>query len=221
MITPFSCIIPADRDLPECTGNCVDVAIGGKLYVKTDGKVLSGVPINVTFIRNSLDFSKPSYMVASGMSNNNGTFNFRVTIDTSMFESYNLYVEAIIDSNYIAVDNGEKPFYSFDRKSFENINFEFYYKANLTIKFEKTSNDSIEHFHFERSYGIGTTWDFDYHASLIDAGIYFPQTIQTETAADMYTRINWKNKIVGKDYTDYVDSIICTKNESNLYIIIL
>jgi hypothetical protein len=219
MITFFSCIIPEDREQPECTSNCMYVTIGGKLYVKTDGKALSNVPISVAFIRNSLDFSKPSYIVASGTSNNSGTFNFSVTIDVSLFESYKLQVIPTVDSNYIAVDDGEKLFYSFDRNSLENINFEFYYKTNLTTLLNKISNDSIERIRVSHEYVKKSFMDCNYYSYLTNYGIYLPDSLHQETAADVYTKISWIIKVEGNEEINYTDSILCTQNGYNIYTI--
>ena len=112
--------------LPDCTsGNCVDTNINGSVYVKQTGEKLKNVPVTVFFGTNKLfDYKE----VASGKTDKNGEFHFKVIIDTTFFDTYSLGVQITIPKKYQSdppVYYESRSFYHYDPDTLQNINFEF------------------------------------------------------------------------------------------------
>jgi hypothetical protein len=211
----YSCQL--DQEQPKCTGNCIDIIIGGRVYAVPDGAAFPNVSVDV-FWGGTQFMSLATYRVASGKTDNNGYFSFNANINPGWFKDYilhaNITVEA--DTNYITDSyTNRKLFSNLNIAELQNINFKFYRKTNLTIKLERTQKDSIEYLNVTHEFGSGIFYsDYAHHINNGD----FPtsEVIKIKTAANVYTKITW-NKEVGGVSNIQTDSLFCTKNGDNVY----
>jgi hypothetical protein len=215
MYALFSCIYPEIKDVPDCTGNCVDVTISGKLYVKTDGTEISNIPIEAFWYQKECDYCHPYYTVASGVSGSDGTFSFKTTIDSTFFQNYELRI-VVVDypNSYVMKNSGIKYFNRLDVVALQNMKFEFYYVTHLIVKLNRILSDSSDVVTINLHLDDGSKYTQLGNYNLINngdsVGIY-------NIAADIYTKIWWWDQAISKKI--YLDSIICTRNGPNVFII--
>lgn len=219
-----SCMPPSPVDLTECTSNCTDVMIAGRLYVKADLQPIVNAWVDVRFIRKTLmGHPDDQTMMASVKSDSSGIFRVNIKVDTTWFKDYSLYVS--FNRNSIANEDvflcgDTKDFSSFDKKNLENILFEFYYLDSLTINVQQTTTDSIEYLHISHGYenpnfGLNC-YEHHYYQGKIPNDL----SLQRKVAVDTYTKIRWGKKVFGKDKVEYEEAaIFCEKNHKNVYVI--
>jgi len=193
--------------------NCISVNIKGALYVKTTGEALKNIPVEVYFYQRTqgvVVIPPLEQKVASGKSDKNGKFNFKVTIDTTHFIDFYLSINVKQIANYLSVTQTtdsyiQRLFYNFDPDALQNISFEFYKKAILTINLKRTQTDNFRY--FEVRCGLGGKGSICF---MSDSKSAKNKILQEETAADVYTKIRWI-----KDDTEQIDSLICRANKEN------
>ena len=161
-----------------------------------------------------------SYKVASGETDDNGRFDLNVTIDTTFFHDYFLSVRVPIDTNYITVSGAggvnynEVRFDAFHSNELQNLKFEFYPKTYLTITLHRTLSDSFNYFSVNHNF----TNEFDYADYIITGPQYANDTtFRVTTSADIYTRIVWRKTVVAGQSNEQIDSLICTRNGTNVF----
>lgn len=220
LITLASLINSCRKDQPTCTGNCVDININGAAYIKTNNAALPNIPVEVIWFRNEYCIGCTSYKVTSGKTGNDGRFDFNVTIDSTFFRDYFLCVRVPADTNYITVPDAgsvnynERRFYEFNSNAMQNLQFESYPKAFLTIRLHRTLSDNFNYFTVDHNF----TSLFGYEDYLIGGPQFATDsTIRVETSADIYTRIVWKKTIIGGQSNEQTDSLICTNNGANVF----
>jgi hypothetical protein len=221
-----------ETDLYDCRGNCVDVNITGKLYVKTDGTPVPNTPITVLWYHRRDPWST-KYRIATGNSKSDGTFSFNATIDSSFFKDYYVCIRTQVGDNYLPLDYkddnlGEKEIYAVNINDLQNIKVEFYHKVDLTIHVLKTLNDTVS------ILGIEHGFDTDLHSiSYIDYASYLDgsdsqmlnKLFAVKTASDIHTTIRWvknyRSQLPSYSVVRYFgkDSIVCTKNGKNVFVI--
>ena len=206
--------------LPDCTsGNCVNTNIKGSLYVKPTGEKLSNILVEVSFVyKNTMWFVVP-HKVVSGKTDKNGIFNFNVTIDTTYFKEYSLWVRIPQLENYISVHNISLDyismwFYDYDADVLQNIHFEFYKKAILTINLNRTQMDDFDYFYLSYSYDGNIGF---YAITMPDLKFTTNEIFQLETAADIYTTIWWTKRLKEETIDYKTDSLICKQNRDNIF----
>ena len=227
-ITAFSC---EKEDMkkyePNCrTGNCVDVNIRGTLVVKPEGTGLRNIPVVVYFYKGSrVPLFPVERKVASGKTNRNGEFDFKVTINTRSFEEHYLIVKIPEQKNYFTIhseygatfDMNHRIYRDYNAEDFKSINFEFYRKTNLTINLNRTQTDDIARLNvlpeFVGAYvGSGMT-----NFQLFEDELKTTNKLQWVTAADVYTYITWIKSLSNGERKTYSDSLICLPNVNNVF----
>ncbi len=213
-LSALTCILSCSckKDAPTCTGNCVDVTISGRAYLKTDDSGLAGVPVEVNWAK-AIAFSD-TYKIASGNTASDGRFSFHVTIDSNFFKDHFLVVSIPEDTNYLAINSYEIRFSGLAVADMQNIEFVFYPKANLTINLHRVSFDnflyfSVDHI-YTNSFIIG-----DY--SLTGSQYAKDTSFTVTTSADIYTKIIWTKSITAYNSVDQTDSLICKRNSLNSF----
>ena len=220
-ISAFSCQKWVDNMLekkyePDCTsGNCVKVNIKGRVYVKPSGSGLNKIPVDVFFVKQSGAWFPDTRKVVSGKTNNNGEFDFRVTIDTTSFEDYSLMVSIPEQKNYMRSPNNINEvtvFRSFKKEALQNIKVEYYKKTILTINLNRTQTDYFDSFWLYYSFEnithiAGESLSFQ---SALD------KTRQFDVPANILINIWWE-KIIGDERNVYRDSLICFPNRNNVF----
>jgi hypothetical protein len=212
-------IVSCRKNQPICSGNCVDINVNGRIYLKTTNASFSNVPVEVIWFINSLCWGCTSYTVASGKTDSDGRFNFNATIDTTYFRKYFLAVRIPRDSNYLSapgeggVNFIEKRIWNFTPNDLENLKVEYYPKTQLTIRLHRVLSDNFDYF------GVGHNFTNEYgYGDYTNSGPRFStdSTLRVETAADIYTRITW-NKNVNSQIHSQTDSLLCTTSGLNVF----
>lgn len=217
----YSCewLLKEDMYSPDCkSGNCVSVNIKGAVYVKPSKEGLNNIPVRVYFYENARYgwFTEPRGVV-SGKTNRNGEFNFKVTINPADFDKYRLYVKIPVQKDYLAFAEDSKCFYDFDADALQNINFEYYNKAPLTINLKRTQTDVFDRFDVRAVFIDGNNQYLIHYYLYSTVNQNANDTIrQIETVADFYTKIVWWKQHDGKMIKE-IDSLICLPNKDNIF----
>ena len=207
--------------LPNCTSeNCVDVNIKGSLYVVQTGEKLKNVSVEVFFIpKNGLSMLF-SEKVVSGKTDKNGIFNFNTVIDTTLFKDRRLAVWITRPKNYIipSIHNNHEDlicidFYNYDAEALQNIDIACYKKATLTINLNRTQADDCSYFQITSSFVNQNSTLYILPVSELGTN----KVLQTETASDIYTIIEWKKTLKTGEEQFYTDSLICRQNKNNVF----
>lgn len=205
---------------PNCTGNCVTININGNTSIKTSSAPLPNVPVDVTWIYNKYCILCATYKVASGKTDNDGKFNFNVTIDSTFFKDFALHVRVPTNTNYISVPFSgslnyvDVRFYEFTPSSFQNIKFDFYPKTYLTIRLHRTLTDNFDYFSIQHQFTNEISYN-DYFIS----GPQFAKdtTLKVVTSADTYTKLAWQKTVINGQSIQKNDSLLCTSNGANVF----
>ncbi|KAA6301041.1 MAG: hypothetical protein EZS26_002822 [Candidatus Ordinivivax streblomastigis] len=216
----FSC---GEFDQSMERDSCVDVIISGSLHVKTDGEPLSNTPVEVIWFDKGLNFMfYTSYRVVSSNTTNNGDFVFKTKLDTFLFSTHYLYVRIPFDQEkYVTLLNNrgygyeQKRFDNFDISAFQNMQFEFYHKADLTIYLNRTSDDNFRWISIQHDFAGETYLDGSNYF-----GITFATTdsLKVRTAAGIYTKVILTKTAFEEEIElseTLIDSLICTKDGPN------
>ncbi|MDR0231793.1 MAG: hypothetical protein LBI82_06705 [Dysgonamonadaceae bacterium] len=202
--------------------DCVDVVISGSLQIQPDGMPLADIPVRVIWIEKVL-FWNTNYRVTSGNTTSDGRFVFNTQLDTSLFRGWKLYVRIPSSylENYVTSDNIWNSYYinrdftHFDRTQLQNVIFDFYHKADLKIKFTKTSGEQINSF--------SISYNFDGKDNVAkwysNGGYPLCDSVIVRTAADVTTTVtSWK--IVSTDDSTEEHSVsyslMCKKDANNV-----
>jgi hypothetical protein len=217
LVVNFSC----RKSQHACMNNCVTFTISGQNILRSNGTPIAGKPVEVKWAKSGINcFICSSINVASGNTDANGKFNFTVSVDTSLFKTYFLSVSVPIDTNYLTLSSGnfnqQVRMYDYNPILFQNIIFESFEKAILTLNINRTLTDnftyfSVEHFYDDRQSNL------DY---IIVPSQAVPNVIRTvPTSTNIYTKIRWKKSFSPGQYIEKMDSLVCTKNGPNAFTI--
>ena len=212
----FSLLINScKKNQPTCSGNCVNINVNGKAYIKTNNAALPNVPVEINWGSKRYCLFCSSYKVASGKTDNSGNFNFNITIDSTYFKDYFLGVSVPSLANYITIPGAnDNRFYQFDLNALQNLKFEFYPKTYMTIKLHRILNDNFDYFSVEHNFKREVGY-IDY--IITKSQFATDTTLRVETSADIYTRIVWNKSSVGGPSIQHTDSLICTNNGNNIF----
>jgi len=212
IVSAFSCEKEdMEKYVPDCkTGSCVNANIKGSLRINPTGEGLRNVPVEVYFSDSpKVPLFPTERKVASGKTNKNGEFDFKVTIDTKSFENFHLIVKIPEQKNYITASENFRKFDSYCENALKNINFRFYKKASLTINFKRTQTDVFDDFSGDYRYDNN-------HRILLSPKYATNGILQIETAADVYTIIQMWKYLNHEITFEFVDSLICKRNDNNV-----
>jgi hypothetical protein len=201
-----------------CDSNCYEFEVSGTIVDKTTNSGIKNIPLKLHWIKPGCWFCSEK-LINKVKSNGNGDFYFISLIDTSYFsKDYGLSLSFPENKDYIVPGYTYETIYSIKDTSLRKITFNVYPKAQLQIQMERVENDVfdellVEH-HFVDNYGyvdkmIRRTGDGQYNHPL-------NETFTTETSSDIKTYIIC-TKIVKSVKTIQVDSIVCKKDQINIY----
>lgn len=201
----------------SCTGDCADVQFIGQVTDGSSKQGMAKVPVRVYWAHRSFCLFCSRKSIASTGTNSQGSFRFTATVDRAKFEHYYLRVEAAIPAGYIhAYSRDERvvtELVSRYTPQVNNINMVMYPKADLTIKLVKNQNDTFNYFTLKYAYSPTRKGIFHRSGALRDTAI------QVTTAANMYTRIEWSKRYGPGQTKDFADSIRCSPNTNNVFIL--
>ena len=184
----------------------------GKLYEKPSGEGLKNVPVEVFFVLKGKWIIPDDIKVAKGKTNNDGVFDFNVTLDKKTFEKYGLRVRIPEQKKHINPSERfgliDRDFNSYNENALKNMRFEFYKKASLTIKLNRVQTDDFDGF------SLFYRYDNQTYRGLSPENAS-DEKLQIETAADVYTKVMWF-KSSGKTFTEGADSLICKQDSNNI-----
>src|SRR5215204_3917468 len=84
-----------------CHGNCEEIKIVGRVVDSSNTKGLANILVKVYWQDRGICYQCPEIDISSKKTDKDGNFNFSVSIDTSRFGKYALYVAIPIPKGYI------------------------------------------------------------------------------------------------------------------------
>ncbi len=160
-------------------------------------------------------FAPSPKSVYNGQADSEGNFSFTISIDSSLFKDYTLGVRVLVQTGYLRnnYDYLEERLVEYGQTSLQNINFAMYPQANLIIRLHRVQSDYFEFFSIDHNYKSNS----GYSEYLITGSQFASDTIiNTETSADIYTKVKSTKTLGLGSFTEQVDSIICTSNSNNV-----
>lgn len=217
----ISCFaISCKKEKTACRGNCVDIAIRGRVYDAISSKGFSNVPVSLkwNYIRTCFTCIGTTKNVYSGKTDRQGTFSFDVSIDTSLFNDYSLNVSTPDQSGYFSLF--PKLIGKYDPQQFQSVNMAFYPKANLTLRLHRTQTDVFEAFsvyhYFNHTDGSGDyTGQYAYLKTRQEP--FGDTVIQVETAADVMTKIKSMKSYSNGTVAEQIDSVVYKSTSQNVF----
>ncbi len=207
-----------------CEGNCAGINISGRLVDSSGSIGLAGVPIKVYWQDRGICYVCPEIDVSKSKTDRDGNFSFTISVDTSRFGGYALYVSIPIPSGYIPDGYLGEPInqeyvlkesFSSYAPSFSNIRFVLYQKTDLSIQLLRAQSD------------IFTSLDIDYRYDFTYLGLYTytgpppadVESFKIVTAANVFTKILLVKAYGFGQTSTFTDSIKCTSNSNNKIVI--
>ncbi|RZM08162.1 MAG: hypothetical protein EOO88_50635 [Pedobacter sp.] len=213
--------ISCRKNQRTCKGNCVDVKIGGRVFVPTTNKGIKDVPIEAFWAKKGC-LNCTSYTITAGRTDSDGKFMLTRTIDSSFFRDYRLVVRIPNDTSYYifpypgSTSYQDTHFDQYDVGALQNIKIECFPKTFLTIKLRRTMADDFHYFfvqHYFNKHGFGGQ-----EFSIIGPQAARDTTYQVQTSPDVYTKIQWTKKLAtGEIISEQIDSLICPANGSAVF----
>jgi hypothetical protein len=213
-----SIVISCRKEEIKCKGNCVPIRVSGRAYDATRNKGFSNIPVTVSWFASFTmgGFAPSPKLAYSGKTDKDGYFAFVVNVDSSLFDRNHLGVRVPVQPGYLRnfYDHLEESLYEYSDTGLPNIDFGMYPKANLTIRLHRVQSDDFQYFSLEHYYAPNAMHYSDY---LITGPQFARDTIiQTETSAGIYTKVK-SNRVFGLgDFTERIDSILCTPEGNNI-----
>lgn len=200
-----------------CSGNCADIRISGQVVDTSSNQGIADVPIQVYWEESTFCTSCHTTKVAESKTNNEGYFNFVITVDKDKFGDNYLSINASIPSGYIhSYGNTERVISSYISQYIiqdDNLRIVMYPKANLSINLVKNQNDTFNYFDLTYTYSPTRIGIFSQSGTLRDTAF------NVQTSANIYTKIEWRKGYGFGQTTTYIDSIKCSSTSPNTFII--
>ena len=200
----------------ECTGNCAEITIIGKVVNATNKQGIANVPIQINWQESGFGFFNFSLKFANTKTDNQGQFKISKEIDKAKFKTYYLQVDADIPEGFIDYygQNKKKADYINQYQPVTDIRLEIYPEAPLTIKLVRNQNDNLKflslNYSYHRPYGAGV---------FISTNSTNDTTFNVKTAANVYTKIEWSKNYGPGQTSTFVDSILCSPSKTNVFTI--
>jgi hypothetical protein len=201
----------------KCEGDCAEIRITGQAIDSATNKGLANIPIEVNWERASFACVACSRIVVkTAKTDNAGNFDFTVTVDKAKFGNYYLNIEAQCPGNYMGyspLENKITRTLSQYVTATDHLRMVMYPKARLTIQLQNTQNDTFQYFSLRYRYsntGLGI---------MTVEPPPLRNTHEIETAAGLFTKLEWsKNYGFGQNLY-YSDSIKCSATGPNVFVI--
>jgi hypothetical protein len=209
------------KHAPKCAGNCAEINVSGKVINKLTNENAGNVPVTLCWSK-FVGIASQSLDITTVKSNYDGSFNFNSNIDTAYFRN-GYYLSLIVNSNrqFIILGysgNISERIYSFDPNAFQNVQFEVFRKANLTLKLHRVQNDIFNAFSIKTSVVVDNFYLTQYSVrspqEVVARNTY---EIDVSTVADVFTRIRLTKSFSNGTSTTTIDSIRCTTTSPNVY----
>lgn len=198
-----------------CTANCADIHISGQVVDTSTNTGVANMPILVQWNSYSTSILMPDkgpQKITGTRTNKDGYFDLIATVDKGKFGSYYISIETQLSEKYL--NNYIPQYISQYTATARNLKLTIYPKAKLSIQLVNTQNDTFSFFDLLYSYsptriGIASsTWPLS------------NKTYTVETAANIYTRIDWTKGGNGfGQRKDYSDSIRCVPDKENIFVL--
>ena len=200
----------------KCIGKCAKITISGQVVDTPNQAGIANIPIKIFLRSGGPGIGPVTKDIDVITTDKQGNFKTTINIDTSQFPRYKLYIKPIISELYIDPFEGEDyKYYDHFQKDISNLKFVLFYKTLLKIHLRNTQNETFNDFSLFYTFTYTRRGTFDHRGlpPLKDT------TIITETAANIYTRIYWDKTYVPGQTKYFSDSIICTKDGNNNYVL--
>ena len=210
--------------MPVCTGNCDMLIIQGVAWDKSNNTPIKGVKL--TLVEQTSSNIPYNYSIANLVTDANGSFYFSESVDTSILNKSYLNWREIYDSSiYFESYNNYRNmnFYLYDslhqlKQNPGLLELYYYPKTKLTINMHRTSVDTFTLYHIYATIDSGKVdigiGDFYGYKSAVDTSFIIQTTYNIPTK--IYTQ-KWLQNYQTSQPVITVDSILCSKNASNVF----
>lgn len=206
------------REMPKCTGNCVDVRFAGTVFNKATNTPMSGQVVNVYMNKSGFCLFCPLRKIGSVKTESDGSFSLMSTIDSTLLNENHLVVSMKKPNGYISYPEPVGPgilpntpeylsvdFYDLDPSRMEHISFGFYPRTLLKINLHRTTPVSPDKY-------LSLEFKLDEQTSvwgLRESNSNADTTLTIYTSASMFT------KIISRKSVTNIDSVYCRTNQDN------
>lgn len=204
-----------------CTGNCATINANGSVINDITNSSAANVPVSLNWFK----FSgiTPQYEVIAILnSRDDGTFNFTSTIDTSYFKNgYSLLLSAGSNNEYMILGYSgliSKQIGAFDPNAFQGIQFDVFKKATLILQVHRIQSDSFQSFAIYHTV-VGDINLYDYNIQSPQDVTQSTSEINVTTVADVFTTITALKTFSNGTNETTTDSIKCSANTSNTFVV--
>ena len=212
VISFFSCA----KEDTNCIGKCAKITISGRVVDTPNQAGIANIPIKIFLRSGGPGIGPVTKDIDVITSDKQGNFKTIINIDTSLFPNYRLYIEPVLSELYINPFGGQD-YRNYDhfQKEITGVKFVLFHKTFLKIQLRNKQNETFNGFSLSYTFTNSLLGTFDHRGPppLKDT------TIIRETAADIYTRIFWSKIYVPGQISDFSDSIICSKDGDNIYVL--
>ena len=206
-----------DTEFIQCDSNCYDLHIQGRIYNPVVDTGINDILVTTKW-ENYYCFFCSDDKIDTTYSSKDGYFHLDVSLDTTYFSNgYHLDMNIPKQKDYLDYTTLEHSFFEIPDSNIININFTLIPSATLEIHLNRVEKDTFQDF--------SLSWDFLEHFTVWNAievennAIVSGDTIISLTAADVKTFITWAKKINDKEKITKTDSIICGRNQKNIFTI--
>lgn len=204
------------KDDVKCIGDCAKITISGQVVDTPNLTGIANIPIKIFLRSGGPGMGTTTKDIDVITSDKQGNFKTTINIDTSLFPRYKLYIESNAGENYISPFEGDEyVYYRHFQKDILSVKFVLFDKAVLQIQLRNTQNETFNDFSLSYTFTTTLLGTFEHRGlpPLKDT------TLFRETAANIYTRIFWSKTYAPGQMTYFSDSIICSKDGNNIYVL--
>lgn len=200
----------------KCDSDCYEVILKGKILDKLTNTGIPNIPVTLKWDEWDCWFCSDK-IISIQRTNSSGEFLFKSKIDTSMFAE-RVWLEISVPENesyIIFPSDREYNITCFEEIGSNNFQFDYYTKTNLQLELVRVKSDTFQYFSVKHWFKN----KFIYADYITTSSGEVQENIlrNVETAANVYTYIEWSKKYDSNTRKTYIDSIICEPGIVNKY----
>jgi hypothetical protein len=206
-ITIIALLSACTKENTNCT-DCKEITISGRVLNKLTNQGIAKQEVLIkTPKKDPFCLACSENVIASAITDEAGNYSIKVTTDT--IQQPNLFVRIGSPSSEYFYEQSNGVFISSSKS--QKANFEVSLKTKLQIKMKRVGTEKIENASINHYYNNDPFQFQDFLT--IDASEIKSQTINTETAADVYTKIRWTKVLnaLENKVEEHTDSVFCKK----------
>jgi hypothetical protein len=201
------------NEFESCNGHCTTIRLSGKLIDLSYGKGIPNQKVSVRWNQRGLsNFFSSDKLIAEDRTDQDGAFDFTVTVDSSRFQKELMKVFVAIPEGF--VEGGKLQDWFTSRQDVSpTISFEFYRKVNLAVNLKRTMTDNFAKFTVFSSYST------PYYGTRFNLGAFSARpdtTLNIITALNRYAKVEWEKYFAPGQFTYFTDSVFCNSANNSI-----